>query len=242
MTRTAHPHRYRPAQAGRTLPTVTLTIDGQPVSVPAGHDDSRRGGHARHHDPDALLSRDAAPGERLPAVRRGSRRRARARPELLARRRARHGRAHAIAARGPLAPARARAARVVGGPVDRAGHGGTARRVRVCARSDTARPRRRVPPAISRSPGITSRPPSSTRPPSPSRRRSTTTCTSATTASACSATSASRRAARTTRTPSRSPWPDAASTRASRRSSRCRCRIPRASIAATASPCARPAR
>ena len=59
--------------------------------------------------------------------------------------------------------------------------------------------------------------------PSPSRSRSTTTCTSATTRSASSATSASRRAARTPRTRSRSRSPGAASMPASRPSRTCRC-------------------
>ncbi len=75
-----------------------------------------------------------------------------------------------------------------------------------------------------------------------SRSRSTTTSTSATTASASSATSASRPAAPTRRTPSPSPSPAAASTRASRPSSTSRCPTRPASTAATASASARPAR
>ena len=71
---------------------------------------------------------------------------------------------------------------------------------------------------------------------------STTTCTCATTRSASSATSASTPAVISGRTPSPSPSAGAVSIRTSPRSSTSPCRTRPASTAATASPCAPPAR
>ena len=67
------------------------------------HHDHRRLQDARHRDSDAVLSRNADAGERLPRLRRRSRRRARAGAGVLAEGRSRHGDQDALAARRSVA-------------------------------------------------------------------------------------------------------------------------------------------
>ena len=187
-----------------------LADDRRPASRYRGHAILDACAATRHHDPDAVLPRDAAPGQRLPAVRRRSRRRARARARAA---RARSSPGWSVRTRSPRV--RARAGREL-----------LASSVDLSTRPAGGAARIRLPPsgtagAARRSTGC--RPDSGhhalrrgTRHRRAAGRKSTTTSTCATTASACSATSASRRAGRITRTRSRLRSPAAASTRASR--------------------------
>ena len=148
--------------------------------------------------------------------------------------RGRHGDPHRLRARAPEPPDGARAAGLVGRPVDDADSRGVSGELRG-GPSATGRRRRPTPSASVAGPDITSFPTVRRRRRWRGRRRSTTSCTCATTPSACSVTSASTPAATSTRTRSRSRSPAAGSTRTSRPSTRRRCRSRRASTAATAS-------
>ena len=68
---------------------LALTIDGIDVTVAAGRDDSRCGDASRHRNADALFLAVAHAGQRLPRLRRRTRRLARARSGLCAPRRSR---------------------------------------------------------------------------------------------------------------------------------------------------------
>ena len=99
---------------------IELTVDGQAVRVFEGStilDACRQLGD---RDADALLRRHADAGERLPRLRRRARGRADARAGVLAQGGGGDGRAHRLGARAHVAAARARAARLVGRPLDRA--------------------------------------------------------------------------------------------------------------------------
>ncbi len=59
------------ARPDRSSRRSTLTIDGRPVAVPAGHDDFRCRAHERHPDPHAVPSAKRKSGGRLPRLRGG---------------------------------------------------------------------------------------------------------------------------------------------------------------------------
>ena len=252
----ARPTRVPEAPPRPRSPAVELTIDGAPVSVPAGSTILEAAAVGRHRHADAVLPREPDPGQRVPGVRGRGHRVARPRARLLAPGRGRDGGPDRQRARPPLAAAGPGAARArrstssLAGPAepdgDLARYADAVRRRRDALRA--AAPRRpQAGERDAREPGHHHAPAvdagTRRRPrPSPSRSRSTTTCTSATTRAASSATSASRRAARTPRTRSRSRSPAAASTPGSRPSSTSRSRSPPASTAATASASARRAR
>ena len=106
-----------------------------------GLDDPRRVRDARDRDADALLRRDAPARERLPRLRRRGRGLARPAPGLRAEGRGGDGGADGHRARPSLPEARARAARLVGRPLD------DARGARVPRRGTGAEPERFGPPA-----------------------------------------------------------------------------------------------
>jgi NAD-dependent dihydropyrimidine dehydrogenase PreA subunit len=84
----ARPSRPPEAPPVEAPPSVELTIDGQPVTVPAGTTDPRRVSAARHRHADPLLRRQPDAGQRLPRLRRRGRRRPGPRSGLFARGRA----------------------------------------------------------------------------------------------------------------------------------------------------------
>ena len=97
---------------------IELEVDGRPVRVFEGEtilDACRRLGI---DTPTLCYGETLRAGERLPRLRRRGRGRARARARLLAEGRGRDEGADRLRARAPLAEARARAARLVGRPLD----------------------------------------------------------------------------------------------------------------------------
>ncbi len=224
------------------------TIDGAPVTVPAGStilDACRAAGH-RHAD--AVLRRE--PHARSTSAASASSRSTGSRVLVPACSRKVEAGMEVQTDSERVRHSRKIVLELLGSSVDLSLRTGARRPRRYVERygADPARfgpPARRPRPASATPtrPATTTRRRATPRPrPSPSRSRSTTSSTSATTRSASSATSASRPAARTPRTRSRSPSPGAASTPGSRPSATCRCPTRPASTAATASASARPAR
>ena len=190
-------HRVRPSRklgssaeaAHEALPvvaaarTVELTVDGAPVSRARGRDAPRRLPAAGIDTPTLCFVENLTPGERLPRLRGRAGGRADARARVLAPGRAGHEGADRLRARAPEPQAGARAARLVGRPLDRARRAPATWSATAPTRRASARGRRRRSRRARRRArrATTTRPTATHARRSRSPSRSTTTSTCATT-------------------------------------------------------------